>query len=483
MEQTLMEQRQKKRELLLQKGIEPYGRRFERTLSLSEVRAQFKETKEVQVAGRLMTIRGHGRSSFADIKDEKARFQIYVREEELGKEEYSLFEILDLGDWIGCAGKLFTTKKGEKTIHVSKFWVLAKNIRPLPEKWHGLKDVETRFRQRYVDLAVNDQVREVFFKRTGIIRKIREELDRRGFLEVETPMMQPIPGGAVARPFITHHNALDIDLYLRIAPELYLKRLLVGGIEKVYEINRNFRNEGLSRKHNPEFTMLEVYQAFADYTDMMELCQDLIVAAASVCGSDLESEKSKAPWKRISYWETFRQMGGVDLEREKDLRGAAARLGVEIPPGSSPADLMNSLFEKLVETKLSAPTFVIDYPAFLCPLAKAKAGDPRLAERFELYIEKTEIANAYTEQNDPVIQRQRFQEQLEEARKDAGHAPVMDEDYLRALEYGMPPAGGLGVGVDRLVMLLTRQESLREVILFPQMKPEGSVQRTADSGQ
>lgn len=457
MEETLIEQRRAKRQALLEKGLEPYGRRFERSQTIAQIRAQFQEGKEVRIAGRVMTLRSHGKSAFADVKDEKGRLQIYVKQEELGPEEYALFENLDMGDWIGCEGKLFTTKKGEQTVHTAKLWLLSKNLRPMPEKWHGIKDIETRFRQRYVDLIVNDEVREVFWKRSVMIRKIREELDWRGFLEVETPMMQAIPGGAAARPFITRHNALGMDLYLRVAPELYLKRLLVGGIEKVYEINRNFRNEGLSRWHNPEFTMLEVYQAYADYTDMMRLCEELIVAAAASCGSSIGTGATSVPWKRIPYWESFRHFAGVDLEKEKNLQ----------------SDFVNGLFEKEVEPKLTEPTFITDYPSSLCPLSKTKPGKPEIAERFELYIGGIEIANAYSEQNDPVIQRQRFEEQLEEARRAGNPTQVMDDDYIRALEYGMPPAGGLGIGVDRMVMLLTGQESIRDVILFPQMKPEG----------
>ncbi len=472
MEEILIEQRRAKRQALLEKGLEPYGRRFERTQTIAQIRAQFQEGKEVQIAGRLVAIRSHGRSAFADIKDEKGHLQIYCKKEELGEGGVVLFEALDIGDWIGCDGKLFVTKMGEQTLHTTQLWLLAKSLRPLPEKWHGLKDVETRYRQRYVDLVVNEDVREVFQKRSAIIRKIREELDHRGFLEVETPMMQAIPGGAIARPFITHHNALKVDLYLRIAPELYLKRLLVGGFEKVYELNRNFRNEGLSRRHNPEFTMLEVYQAYADYRDMMTLCEELIVSSAAVCESSIGTGDTTTPWKRISYWESFRHFAGVDLEKEPNLQSSAQRLGMETTAMQSQADLLNDLFEKLVEPKLSQPTFIVDYPAFLCPLAKTKLGAPEIAERFELYLNGIEIANAYSEQNDPVIQHQRFQEQLEQARREGAHTPVLDDDYVRALEYGMPPAGGLGIGIDRLVMLLTGQESIRDVILFPQMRPE-----------
>ena len=472
MEEQLIQQRCQKRQSLIDRGLEPYGRRFDRTHSISQLLDSFHEGKEVRAAGRLMTFRSHGKTAFADLKDEKEGIQIYVRREELGEEVYSLFEMFDMGDWVGCEGKLFITKKGEKTIHVSKLWLVSKNLKPLPEKWHGLKDVETRFRQRYVDLAVNDEVREVFRKRCRIIRGIREELDHRGFLEVETPMMQPIPGGAVARPFITHHNALDMDLYLRVAPELYLKRLLVGGFEKVYELNRNFRNEGISRKHNPEFTMLEVYQAYADYTDMMKLCQDLILSAASASESNWQTSAESGEWKRIAYWDSFRLLANLDLETERNLSTVARNHGVELLADQQEKDLVSTLFEKLVEPKLTEPTFIIDYPAFLCPLAKTKQGNPQIAERFELYIQGVEIANAYSEQNDPVVQQQKFEEQLAEARRTGANVPVMDDDYIRALEYGMPPAGGLGIGIDRLVMLLTGQESIREVILFPQMRPE-----------
>ncbi len=380
-----------------------------------------------------------------------------------------------MGDIIGIQGSLFTSKTGEKSIKIEKFELLSKIVRTLPEKWHGLKDVETRYRHRYVDHMVNPEVQETFKKRSQIIRQIRRYLDDRGFMEVETPMMQQIPGGARAKPFTTHHNALDIDLYLRVAPELYLKRLLVGGFQKVYELNRNFRNEGISVRHNPEFTMLEVYQAFADYTDMMTITEEMITELVESCHGKTEipyGEKTlsfKRPWKRISFYDSLKEKTGIDFRTAK-IRESAEKLKVKFSKEDEEVDILNEVFGEYVEKDLWDPTFVVDYPTVMTPLAKAKEDDPNVVYRFELFIAKMEVANAFSELNDPNIQRERLMSQKEMI----GEHKEIDEDFLMALEYGMPPAGGLGIGIDRLVMLLTNHYSIREVILFPQLKPESA---------
>ncbi len=441
--------------------------------SLHSVLENFQEGRAVRCAGRLMARRIMGKSTFGDLKDETARMQIYGKGEELGEEGFHHFKSLGIGDILGIEGTLFVSKTGEKSIRVTRFERLSKIVRTLPEKWHGLKDVETRYRQRYVDLIVNDEVRKTFKNRSQILRDIRHYLDAKGFMEVETPMMQAIPGGARARPFATHHNALDVDLYLRVAPELYLKRLLVGGFEKVYEINRNFRNEGISTKHNPEFTMLELYQAYADYTDMMEITEDLITSLARTFHEKEEipyQDKTinfTRPWKRVSFYGIIQEKTGLDL-RTMDPRAAAKKLRIDVPDDHEDVDILNDIFGEVAEPHLWDPTFVIDYPTSMTPLAKAKEDDPALCYRFELFITGMELANAFSELNDPAIQRQR----LEEQKETIGDQKVIDEDFLTALEYGMPSAGGLGIGIDRLVMLLTNQSSIRDVILFPQMKPQ-----------
>ena len=441
--------------------------------SLQAVLDRFEEGRKVRIAGRLMARRSHGKSTFCDLKDETAKIQIYAKQETLSPEGYEQFSNLDLGDIVGLEGSLFTSRMGERTVKIEKFTLLSKILQVLPEKWHGLKDVETRYRQRSVDLMVNDEVRQAFRRRSQIVRQIRQFLDERGFLEVETPMMQPIPGGARAKPFVTHHEALGMDLYLRVAPELYLKRLLVGGMEKIYEINRNFRNEGLSVRHNPEFTMLELYQAYADYTDMMNLTEELISGLAqSLHGTEelLFGDRPvhfKRPWKRISFYEALREKTKVDWRRA-DIKKEAKKLGIEFAPADDDVDVLNAVFGEVVEPDLWEPTFVIDYPALLTPLAKPKEDDPELVYRFELYIGKMEIANAFSELNDPVIQRERLEKQVEII----GGTKKIDEDFLTALEFAMPPAGGLGIGIDRLVMILTNRSSIREVIFFPQLRPE-----------
>jgi lysyl-tRNA synthetase class 2 len=480
----LMRVRREKLNEMREKGIEPYGGRFERTHSARDILDRFEEleNKPVTIAGRIISKRGMGKASFAHIQDASGRVQIYVRSNDVGKDAYELFGKLDLGDIIGVKGNVFKTRMGEITVSVEQFVVLAKSLRPLPEKWHGLKDVDLRYRQRYLDLIVNPEVREVFETRSKIIRETRNFLDNRGFLEVETPMMQTIAGGAVARPFITHHNALDINLYLRIAPELYLKRLLVGGFEKVYEINRNFRNEGISTRHNPEFTMLELYQAYADYYDMMDLTEELISHLAFRVLGTYRIEYQGTPidlspgWTRIPMLEAVKLYTGLDFSKIKtddEARRAVKQsgLGLELEPSDNRGSILNKVFEEQVEPRLIQPTFVMDYPVEISPLAKRKSEDPDLTYRFELFIYGREMANAFSELNDPIDQKGRFLKQAEKRKAGDDEAHMMDEDYINALEYGMPPAGGLGIGIDRLIMLLTDSASIRDVLLFPLMKP------------
>lgn len=450
-----------------------YGHRFLPKDSIAELRENFQEGRKIRAAGRLMTRRDMGKSAFADLKDETGRMQIYAKKDILGEEHYRFFTGLSLGDILGLEGELFKSKTGEPTIRIEKFERLSKIVRTLPEKWHGLKDVETRYRHRYVDLISNDEVRATFKTRSRIIREIRSFLDQRGFMEVETPMMQPLAGGARAKPFVTHHHTLHTDLYLRVAPELYLKRLLVGGFEKVYEINRNFRNEGISVRHNPEFTMIELYQAYADYEDMMSLTEELTHHLVTMLYGKEEipyGEKTlnfKRPWKRVSFYGALEKVTGMNF-RKVNVRDAAKKLHLEFSEKTEDIDVLNAIFSEKVEKHFWDPVFVIDYPTVMTPLAKARAEDPELVYRFELFVAKMEIANAFSELNDPRVQRQRLIEQKE----GIGESKEVDEDFLTALEYGMPPAGGLGIGIDRLVMLLTNQASIRDVILFPQLKPE-----------
>lgn len=471
----LTKQRLNKLESLRAKGLDPYRARFKRSSTIGEIINNFVDGKEVCVAGRIMATRTHGKSIFSDLKDETAKVQLYVNRDIIGQEEFSVFEQLDIGDIIGTSGPLFKTMTGQMSIKVSKFSLLAKSLRPLPEKWHGLKDVETRYRQRHLDLIANEKVREVFILRSRIISKIREFLDGKGYLEVETPMMQPIPGGATGKPFKTYHEALGTHLYLRIAPEIYLKKLLVGGFEKIYEINRSFRNEGISSRHNPEFTMLEVYTAFSDYEETMQLTEELIsFAAQEVLGKrELVFQGQKidlARWERRSFADMMKER--FDITPEEDLEGWIDKLnrkGIKLETGEISRTFIINLIGELLEPKANPfPIFVTDLFTELCPLAKTKGENPLLTERFELYIGGLEIANAYSELNDPQEQRRRFEDQIVEGTEEA----MIDEDYLLALEYGMPPAGGLGIGVDRLVMLFANQGSIRDVILFPQLKPE-----------
>lgn len=474
--------RRRKLEALRARGIDPFGARFDRTHHAQDIVEDFErlDGSTVKVAGRLTAMRGHGKATFADLLDRSGRIQLYAKLDDLGEKEYELFTSLDIGDIVGVEGRVFRTRRGEVSVAIEKFVLLTKALRPLPEKWHGLADVDLRYRQRYLDLIVNPEVRDVFMRRTAIIRAVRAFLDSRGYLEVETSSMHVIPGGANARPFITHHNALDIDLYMRIALELHLKRLIVGGLEKVYEIGRVYRNEGISTKHNPEFTMLELYEAYADYTDMMKLAEDLIhYVAIQVLGWACVEHQGDTvslapPWPRKTMVEVVGEHTGVDfdaIETAEEARAAAKALGAEVDPAATRGKVLADVYEDLVEPKIISPTFVVDHPIEISPLAKKKADDPRYTYRFELIIAGREIANAFSELNDPIDQRERFEAQAALRARGDEEAHRMDEDFLRALEHGMPPTGGMGIGIDRLVMLLTNQSSLRDVILFPTMRP------------
>ncbi len=480
--------RREKMETLRKKGIDPFGGRFERTHKARQLKELYGDLDNeqlesqniyVQVAGRIMTKRRKGKAGFAHIQDVSGQIQIYVRLDAVGEEQYELFKMADLGDIVGVKGQVFKTRVGELTIQVTDFQILTKSLRPLPDKWHGLKDIEQRYRQRYLDLIVNHESQRTFIVRSKIIKAIRNYLDDKGFLEVETPMMHSIAGGAAAKPFITHHNALDMDLYLRIALELHLKRLIVGGLEQVYEIGRVFRNEGISTKHNPEFTMLELYQAYANFEDIMDLTEDLIShVAKEVLGTTKikygEYEIDLTPgWKRAHMADLIKEHTGVDFWQPlslEDARSLANEHGIEIDENMQVGHIMNEFFEQKVEEKLIQPTFVYGHPTEISPLAKKNAEDPRFTDRFELYIVGRELANAFTELNDPIDQRERFEQQLKERELGNEEAHMMDEDFLLALEYGMPPTGGLGIGIDRLVMLLTDSQSIRDVLLFPLMR-------------
>lgn len=481
----LIEQRILKTEELKNNGINPYPYKFSKQFDIKSLLEGFdalQNQEKITVAGRIMLMRLMGKAAFAHISDNTGKIQIYIRVNDIGKDSFEIFKKLDIGDIIGISGKLFKTHSDEKTIHASEFILLSKSIRPLPEKFHGLRDTEMRYRQRYVDLIMNENVKDIFVKRSKITGNIRKQLNEKGFLEVETPMMQPIPGGAAARPFITHHNTLDLDLYLRIAPELYLKRLVVGGLEKVYEINRNFRNEGISTQHNPEFTMLELYSAYDDYNDMMNIAEELIFNAAleaNGCDTVIFGGKEislKPPFKRIPYFTALNEILKLDVRTLNidELKKIAASHKIEIDKNADKIGVVNDLFETLVEPNLFQPTFIYDYPVEISPLTKRHRTDASLVERFELFIANFEIANAYSELNDPVEQYSRFTDQLKikEVTKNEEISDKIDFDYIRALEYGMPPAGGLGIGIDRLVMVLTGAESIREVILFPQLRNE-----------
>jgi len=472
-------------EELKREGIDPFGHSFNRTYEIKDLIEKNKDLQigecgkeKVSIAGRLMALRTHGKAIFANIEDINGRIQIYVKSNKVGEDAFKIFNKIGVGDILGVSGLIFRTRTGEVTVFVEEFTLLCKSVRSLPEKWHGLKDVEIRYRKRYLDLIVNPSVREIFIKRSKVVQSIRNFLDNRGFLEVQTPIMQPIPGGATARPFITHHNTLHRDLYLRIATELYLKRLIVGGLEKVYELGCDFRNEGISTKHNPEFTMLELYEAYGDYHSMMTITEELVIyVIKSVLGGlEVEYQGNKInftpPWKRISMYKAIEEASGINMKKilKKDFDKIIKEHGLNIKGKINRGEITNELFEKYVEPILIQPTFVYDYPLEISPLSKQKKDNPELVERFELFVNSMELANAFTELNDPTEQKHRFEEQV--AKRIAGdmESHFMDEDYIEALEYGMPPTGGLGIGVDRLIMLLTNSDSIKEVILFPQLK-------------
>lgn len=484
----LLQIRRNKLDELRKLGIDPFGGKYEREHHAGDILKQYDELSkeeleekqmEVNLAGRIMAKRGMGKASFAHIQDLSGRIQIYVRQDSVAEAQYEAFSILDLGDIIGIKGVLFKTKTGETTVKVKELEVLSKSLYPLPEKFHGLKDVELRYRQRYVDLIINPDVQKTFITRSRIIQSMRRYLDSQGYLEVETPTLHSIAGGAAARPFITHHNALDMELYMRIAIELHLKRLIVGGLEKVYEIGRVYRNEGISTRHNPEFTMIELYEAYADYKDIMALTENLIAhIAQEVLGTQVISyqghEVDLTPqWRRVSMVDAVKEVVGVDFSVDmsnEEAHRLAKEHKVPVEPHMTFGHILNAFFEQFVEETLIQPTFVTGHPVEISPLAKKNDVDPRFTDRFELFIVAREHANAFSELNDPIDQRQRFEAQMKEKEQGNDEAHEMDEDFLRALEYGMPPTGGLGIGIDRLIMLLTNSPSIRDVLLFPHMR-------------
>ena len=495
----LLKIRREKLDEFRRRGINPYINRFKVTRRIGDLVREYggmdRETLDadaprVVVAGRMMSKRKHGKSSFCNIQDATGSIQVFVRQNDVGEEQYDLFARFDIGDFIGVEGRVSRTRTNELTVFCDKLTLLSKSLLPLPEKWHGLRDVELRYRQRYVDLIVNPEVREIFIARSRIIQALRTFLNERDYLEVETPMMQAIPGGATAKPFKTHHNALNMDLYLRVAPELYLKRLVVGGLDRVYEINRNFRNEGISTQHNPEFTMLEFYTAYADYVDLMDLTEEMFrYVGQTVFGrldfpctleepggtSREETVDLSRPFERITFRKSLTDLGGVPEEVLKDMDSAVAYARAHKVPVEKKDNLgkvLGKLFDHFVEPRLIQPTFILDYPLDLSPLSKKKEEDPELVERFELFVARKELANAYTELNDPIDQKARFEEQVQQKEAGDEEAHWMDLDFIRALEYGMPPTAGEGIGIDRLVMFFTNSPSIRDVILFPQLKKE-----------
>ena len=491
--QTL-KQRREKAESLEELGVNLYSNSFKPANAIQELlpkgdSLQAQETEpdgtSYSVAGRIMAMRKFGKAAFCHISDSTGRIQIYLKKDRLGDETFTGFKKWDIGDIVGIVGTLFKTKVGELSVAATEITMISKSLRPLPEKWHGLTDIETRYRQRYVDLIVTPESRETFRKRVEIIKLVREYLDAKDFMEVETPMMQPVPGGATAKPFMTHHNALDMDLYLRIAPELYLKRLLVGGFERVFEINRNFRNEGLSTRHNPEFTMLEFYQAYATYEDMMDLTEDMISSVCEKINGTMQinyqgTEVNLAPpWKRLTMNEALIDIAGIEpaiLDDDEKVIRLAKEKGIKLDSQAGVGKAKTELFELLVEEKLIDPTFITSYPTEVSPLARGNDEDPTVTDRFELFITGRELANAFSELNDPRDQLQRFEKQIADRGDDEEIHPELDKDYIRALEYGMPSAAGEGIGIDRLVMLLTDAPSIRDVILFPHLKPETEAQ-------
>jgi lysyl-tRNA synthetase class 2 len=484
----LFEERKKKMDALKDMGVPLYPSGYRCDLTISEVTERFgqmdhedleKAGEAFSIAGRIMALRDFGKACFIHIKDGTGRIQAYIRKDKVGEESYRLFKLMDVGDFIGIKGSFFRTKTGELTIVADHIRLLSKSMRPLPEKWHGLTDVETRYRQRYLDLIANDEVKNLFILRSRIVHEIREFFIEKGFLEVETPMMQPIPGGATARPFKTYHNALSMSLYLRVAPELYLKRLVVGGLERVFEINRNFRNEGVSVKHNPEFTMLEFYMSYATFEDLMVLTEDLFTQLLSktIGKTTIEYQGQSidftAPWARVSLYDTLRQMAGLPEEALVNLEAAAAfarSKGILLLKQDNHGKILTKIFDQFVEPQLIRPTFVFGYPIEVSPLSRRSDNDPLIADRFELFIGGKEIANAFTELNDPVDQRQRFLQQAALRETGDEEAQLMDEDYITAMEYGLPPTAGEGIGIDRVVMLLSDSPSIRDVILFPLMR-------------
>ena len=484
----MMRVRREKMDAFRAMGVAPFGHRFEVTdyaVPLKEKYdhlAEDEEGGEVRIAGRLMAIRGHGKASFAVLMDLSGKIQIYFKLDVLGEEKYKEFKLLDIGDIIGVRGVVFRTRRGELTVRVDDFTLLSKSLRPLPEKFHGLKDVEMRYRQRYVDLIMNPEVKDTFIARTKIIQSIRRYLDERGFLEVETPVMSTIAGGAAARPFVTYHNALDMKLYLRIATELNLKRLIVGGLERVYEIGRIFRNEGIDVRHNPEFTSIEIYQAYADYNDLMDVTEGICCQAAKdVLGTTAltyegtEIDLSKI--RRISMNDAVKEATGKDFmsaQTVEEARAMADAIGVAYEKKHGIGGILNEAFEAKVEESLIQPTFITGHPTEISPLAKRNPEDPRITDRFEFYVYGRELANGFTELNDPIDQKERFLEQVKQREAGDDEAHPMDSDYITAMEYGLPPTGGLGIGIDRLVMLLTDSSSIRDVLFFPHMRPEAA---------
>jgi len=477
----LMRVRREKMMAIEEKGIEPFARKYNVTHHASDIITNFEklEGQSVQLAGRIMAVRGHGKTSFVNVMDLSGSMQAYFRQDVLGESQYEIFKLLDIGDIIGIEGNVFRTQRGEISVKISSFEILAKSLRPLPEKWHGLKDVETRYRQRYLDLIVNPEVRNTFVTRSKIIKSLRRILDERDYLEVETPMMHPIAGGAAARPFTTHHNALDMDLYLRIAPELYLKRLIVGGLERVYEVGRVFRNEGIDIRHNPEFTLAELYQAYADYEDLMRLTEDIVSGIAlEVLGTAQVVYQGQEvnflpPWNKITMPEAVKQYTDVDFDTVttiEEARAIADRLGVKYEKKHGIGGILNNIFEDKVEEHLIQPTFIIGHPTEISPLAKRNKDNSEITDRFEVFVYGRELANGFSELNDPIDQEGRFNSQVQQRESGDAEAHMMDHDYINALEYGLPPTGGLGIGIDRLVMFLTDSYSIRDVLLFPHMK-------------
>ncbi|MBP2034131.1 lysyl-tRNA synthetase class 2 [Clostridium algifaecis] len=483
---VLIEERREKFTNLQNEGKDPFEvYKVERTHTSKQIRDNYDELegKEVTVAGRLMSKRVHGKAGFSDLYDRYGKIQLYIKINDVGEEKLKEYKTYDIGDILVITGKVFKTQTGEITVHIVDFKLIAKSLRPLPEKWHGLKDPDLKYRQRYVDLIMNEQVKDTFMKRTAIIKAMREFLDNKDFIEVETPILSPIAGGAAAKPFITHHNSLDMDMYLRIATELYLKRLIVGGFEKVYEIGKCFRNEGMDVRHNPEYTSIELYEAFADYNDMMEITENMV---AHICQKVLGTTKVvyedteidfKPPWNRITMVDAVKKFANVDFNEIKDddkARKIAEEKNIELKKelkDCSKGDILDAMFEEFCEEKFIQPTFVLDYPVEVSPLTKKKRGNSEFTERFEGFVYGREICNAYSELNDPIVQKERFVQQLKEREMGDDEAYMMDDDFINALEIGMPPTGGLGIGVDRLIMFLTNSSSIRDVILFPTMKP------------